>query len=573
MKSNLQINLYKHRNDIRSLSSPIRLGSSRFKYLKTFLKTNKSLLRKAFIFLIIQIIIEIIILLLINNTSKNIVSKIGYFDYKSSAFIIIGFCLLYTIVTFIAIKYERMSVLRLINNLRKMMFRNNLKEEDFKNDTENKSNLIAKVSYHLSVLNMGIDNTLLSSIRWAVYMMILVTFSIINKESYLYITGLVFISSILLFFISYFFSNVYISRQAASYSKIIRHITTSILEMPFIKGFHREKIEEEKLDNIVEIDTYFRIKRDTWIRYLSRIVFILIISFSSIYSLLKNSYPSLSIDISSQLIFKSIFYFYIIRILYTSVRAGLYFLPLKLGIFLSIPDKIESSISPRGKWSWETISFRSNKIKLFKESNYYKDVSLEFKKGFRYLFFGDYRIGKTHLASLLAGYGYFSRHSWFVKVDKENFGYNYWSEIFKENYLFSPSFYTNSTIGEIILNKEKEDINQEDMQLINTISNKYPLFDSIFSKTRFIGESAKRFISSPVSLFKIQTAYCLLNKPKLIIIDNMWIDLNYKEIEDLIKILEKELPLSIIILFSRNKNSILEYNTIYEIQKTSFKKI
>ena len=564
-----QAKLYKHRNDIKQSFSYSEIGNDRFKYLSKFFKKNKSLTFWVLGFLFLQTAVEIILLILINNSigGNFINSKI------SIALTIIIFCILYTIIAFLSVRYERTLVLNLINDLRKNIFSSNLEMETVNNNHEKRSDFIAKISYHLSLLAMGIDNTLISSVRWLIYILVLFTFSFINKGLQISAVWFVFISSFILFYIAYLVSKKYISRQVASYSKIIRHLTDVMLEIPLIKNFRREKIVEKKLDKIVGVDTYFRIIRDTLIRYSNRVVFILIITLGSLYVLITSYYPAFTIEKSSQIFIKGIFYVYIIRILYSSVKAGLYFIPLKLGIFLCVPEKTNKLLEIRKNWSWNKINFKSNKIKLFREGDYFKKISLEFNLGNRYLFTGEHQAGKTHLAAILSGHGYFSRHSWIVKVDSEHIGYNTWCEVFKDTYFFLPNFSTDLTIGEIIFNKESEEIKESDIVITNELSLKYPIFLPIFSQTRSTGESARIFESSPVSLFAIQTIYCILNKPKIIVIDNMWIDLCYDQIEKMLQILDKELPESIIIVLGRNKNLIIPYKETYEICQNSIKKI
>lgn len=564
-----QISLFRIRNEISQSLTHIDIGPKRLNYLFKFLKKNNKLLFRALLFLFLQTTIEIILLILINNSIKTVLTSSVPKRYSWITIVILLLCLTYTSVSFLAVRYERTLVLKLINDLRSKLFSINLKKDIFNNTNEVKADFIAKTSYHLSLLNMGIDNTLLSGIRWLLYIVVLFIFSFVNKGFYIGLTGIVFVCSIVLFYVSYIISKKYISRQVASYSKVIRYLTNSMLEIPFIKNFHREFSTKKKLDQIVNIDTHFRIIRDTWIRYSTRVIFILIIVVGAIYFLLTSYYPVLSINKFGQVFIKGIFYIYSIRIFYASAKAGLYLLPLRLGIFLSVPEKVIIPIIPRKNWSFKNIIFKSSKIKLFREGEYFKNVSLLFTNGGRYLFWGDYQTGKTHLASLIGGQGYFSRHSWIVKVDNERFSYNSWVEIFSDNYLFTLRLSSDLSVGEIILGKEKEDIGEEDINLINNLSQKYPVLMPIFSKTRFTGESARSHSSSPVSIFAIQTAYCIINKPKIIIIDNELIDLCYSQIEELIRILEKELPESIIIIFSRNKNVIIPYTAIYEIKKST----
>ena len=73
-------------------------------------------------------------------------------------------------------------------------------------------------------------------------------------------------------------------------------------------------------------------------------------------------------------------------------------------------------------------------------------------------------------------------------------------------------------------------------------------------------------------IFLVQAAYCLINKPCVITVDNLWLDLNYDIINKALRVLDQELTDSILIYTSLNDNNIINYDQKYKITSQTVEK-
>lgn len=565
-----QTSLYQERRKIKYSVRPFKLERHHWEYIQNYLKKNKSSLLFLAGLMFSQVLIEVLALLFINSTTRGQIY--GLVQNKAvlsfTVIIIIG-AALYLAITYLSIKYERKAVLGLINDLRRKLFSGILQKQQKMVTNEAKADFIAKMSYHLPLLNLGLDHSVFGSIRWVFSASILVALALVANTNIIYFVLIAIAFSILIGFIAYCIARYYISQEVASYSQVIRHITLTLTEFPSIKSLHKEQSALEELDAKVAIDTYFRIRRDIWLRYFNRVLFTLlfIASISSFAFAFSNPEKFSFFYNPASNVITGIISLYLIRLFYEAVQTGLYIPPVKLGIFLSVPIHTHQNFKRRMRSIWKTIAFKSNKTKLFPEGEYFKNLSLEIKRDGRYLFTGIARSGKTNLAYVFAGSPEFNQDGWLVKIDEQRFDYRHWINSFDDRYFFAPQFHSEKTLGELILGKDRQDIVEEDISKVYALCEKYPLLYVPLSKKRFLGDSAKAFENNAAALFIIQTLFCIVNETSFVIIDNHWIDLGYGEIEESIRILDKELPNSAIVVCSREKNDIIKYGSIYEIKK------
>lgn len=575
-KNNSQNKLYQNRMLLKQSIREHTVSSKQYVFLFKFFERNKRLLSLVFTFLGIQVFTEILFF----SLTHNIINTLGtqFYQRFNKTFLITGFILIfvYVYIVFVATRLERKLILRLVNKTREHMFRNTLRESLYKVSIPNRFKFITKVSYHLSLFSMGIDNTFISLARWFFYFAALCIYVLVFNINYALYIPLILGINCLCFLIAYKISNLYISKEVASYSKITDYIVHVIYNLPFLKRHKREKDSEKMLLNVVDVDTYFRLRRDTWIRYSNRLVFIVISIIVVIYSLLHNT-PNdslIGMESASSFFLKGLVSIYIIRLCYLSLRAGLYAIPLKIGTSLCVPEESFSPTKIRIGWDWKSITFISNKVKLFNEGQYLKDFRFSFSKGHRYLFFGkDSFLGKTSLAQLFSGEASFSRHSFLVQIDTERISYNQWSETFGSKYFFSTQNFGSLTVGEFLFGKDKQYITTEDISTLDLIIKKSSILKDFSLANNFLAHPIEEYHANYITLFRLHYIYTLIHKPELITIDNLWIDLDYPEINEMITSLSSELNLSTIIVFSRKQNNTLGYESIYEITKSSINKV
>lgn len=566
IKINYQAYLSRQRRNIKLLIRPLKLERLHLGYIKKFFLRQRKLVYFFLLFLWLQFFTEIILIVL----CRKFVYFFDFSKYHLWLYALLGVFVLYAVVTYFYFKKERFLVYTLINDLRHRLFKNFLSEHVYKPNRDDKTSLIAKLSYHLTLLSTGLSNAVVGVVHWIFYFVIMIVVGLIFYKALIVIALIGAGISILVAFIGYFISKYYVTQEVTLYSQLIKHISLTLLEWNFIKTFHQEKVQLTKLDELVKLDTYFRVKRDVWLRASSRILYGVIITTTGVFILLgaNNSFLAQVFNIKDVLAY-TLAIFFVLRLSFEALRASLYFIPVKLGFILTVPRGNSSLPADQKHQDWQQLVFHTPKVKFFQSGDYLKNVRLIFSRGARYLITGGPFCGKTNLGYLLVGQGFFNRKNWIVEVDRNRFYYNEWAEDFNQSYYFPPQLLTQMTLGELVTGKQKEDLTNEDFNMINSLSQKYPEFIFMAQFKRFIGESADVICRNQINLFAAQAMYCLLNKPKLIVIDNYWIDSGYQEILNIIKDLSNDLLDSTIIIMSRNDNAILNYEKTYTIGKDS----
>ena len=571
-----QSKTYQARQQIKRSVRNAPIGWRHWNFVVDYAKEHKNKIAILFSLLMLQALMEVVVFMFANGTLRDrtyVAFHQGYI-WQLVVVVLIGM-LLYLLISFYALKFERQVVLHFINKLRRSWFGIILGSSEHTMTHHRQADFIAKASYHFPLLSLGIDNSVLGIMRWSLCALVIFIVGSIGGGYLLLVSiGIVLVSLVVLF-IAYIVANHYISQEVASYSQVIRHIDSSLSEFASIKKDGQESTVIQGLDARVDTDTYFRIRRDIWLRYFNKIIYTLVF-IGTLGILVFGFYnPDILLPFyaGDELFLLGIIALYSLRLLYEAGRTGLYIPPLKLGLFLSVPEHMPKERGIRSEKKWSTLSFRSNKTKLFLEGSYIKNIDIPLEAQKSYLFLGKPYVGKTSLAEVFAGTARFNINSWLVKVDDSRQEYRVWAGQNMGIYFVSSYFRSEKTIGEIIFGKDKQFITAEDIFSLHEIAQKHPLLSRVVSKRRFIGDSLRSFEANNTLLFATYILHCLVCKPKLIVIDNMWIDMGYPEIVELIKLVRGELPESTVVAFSRSKNDIISYDTIYEIKDNQIDRI
>jgi len=567
-----QIYLYQQRKRIKQLSRPLKLESFHFNYLFHFARKHK----KGIIIFIVLLFFQVILEATLPFLGRNYFSKLSILLVQNKIliifFILIAGVIIYLVAAFFVIKIEKSLVIYLINDLRRKWFRIYLNKPFSKVKSRDKAALIAKISYHLPLLQMGLGNTVVGIMRWLIYVAGLLIIASFFSTTLLIIVLISLPLNIIIAYLGYLIAKNYVTKETTLYSEIIKHIVSTLYELPFIQNYQMERKYTEKLDDLVKLDTYFRVRRSLWLVYGNRIIFAGLILLTASFFLIQSYFPQLFAGLKIGEIFGlGIIFIYLGRLFYTSLRIGLYVLPAKLGLILSIPEQREIKTRKNLIKNFYSLVFQTKKAKLFESGQYLKKVRLEFKRGERVLIYGENYTGKTSLGFLLAGFGCFSVQSWIVKVDKERYFYNDWQRKFRNAYFIQPRFSTEKKIGEILVGKNSQDILSEDIEKVFKEISRYKEFDFILSLKKFLATDYHRLEISMVNLFSLQAAYCLINKPQLIVIDNFWLDLDYDGINRILKILDQELSKTILIFLATKENLLIKYDKKYVLAEKDIK--
>jgi energy-coupling factor transporter ATP-binding protein EcfA2 len=520
-------------------------------------------------FIIAQTLFELLALLFTTKATRQYLYSVTGGSFISIITIVLIGTTAYLVIAFLSIRSERRAVLGLVNDLRGRLFSGILGREERSVTHEAKADFIAKVSYHLPTLSLGVDHSLFGCIRWALSACVIVALALVAGPKALILALIVIAGSVAVAGIAYVVAMRYVSQEVTAYSQIMRHISLTLAEFPSIKKLHLQPQAMKDLESRVTTDTHLRVRRDVWIRYVNRLVFAGMFVAGVSLSAFALSYPQIvsTYSGSTSAILTAAFALYALRLVYQAVQAGLYLPPLRLGLFLSVPRGPAMTFGPVTRGAWNTIVFRSNKTRLFPEGAYLKDVSISIRKGERHLFVGGPSSGKTSLAFLFGDKPLFNAMGWIAIEDGRRLSAVSWANETRQRYLFGPQFRSEKTLGELMLGKSRQDIDQGDIERLYALSERHPAFFKIFAKKRFVGESAQAFENNPSALFAIQALHCLLNDMRLIVIDNAWVDLGYEEIDETIRTLSEELPDSVIIMFARKERNMLKEQISHEIKQ------
>lgn len=573
-EKNSQIYLYQKKAEIRQMNRPLKLEKIHFNYLKSFSRRHKKEIIIFLSLLFCQILLEVILPLFGRSYLFKASVLLQWGQMTTVLGVLTGGVIIYIIIAFWELKIGKGLVIRLINELRRKWIKIFTNKPFHKVTSENKANLIAKISYHLPLLQMGLDNSIIGLMQWSLYVLGLLIISSFISTTLLIIVLLAIPVNIIIALIGYYIAKKYVTKETTLYSKIIKHITFSLYELPFIQKHKLEKENIQTLDELVKLDTHFRIRRSIWLLFGNRIIFGLLILVVGLSYILRIYSPDFFLEIQvDNLLISGIIFVYLVRLFYTSLKIGLFILPTKLGLILSLPESSKEKIRRDIIKKISSISFKTKKAKLFWLGKYMKNINLEFNSKDRVLIYGKSCVGKTHLGYLLSCMGRFNNQAWVVKANGKRYLYNNWQEKFRNAYFIEPQLTSEKNVGEILTGKNRENISQTDIEKVFQTISECPPLHFILSFRRFTAENCQTVTLNPVHLFALEAAYCLVNKPAIIVVDNLWLDLNQERINEILKIMAEKLPDSIIILLSTKENSLISYNQKYVISENQIEKI
>ncbi|MCK9439000.1 MAG: hypothetical protein WC164_01125 [Patescibacteria group bacterium] len=549
---------------ISSLGLP-RDNSLYFSFFKNFYSKNKVLFFLTLILILSQTLLELLLLLI--SRDKFDLSYSG----KNVLILFISVSLLFIFFSYFSLKKEKTLSVYLTNEVRRRIvsFYLNRREEEI--NSEGQAGLMAKVSYHLPLLSSFVTRVFFAIVRWLFYFICFVYIVYLINFNILWPSLIFILISILIIALSYLISRYYISKEVTFYSQILRHISFNFSDKSFVKRFFQGKYFFKKFDRLVDFDTYFRIRRDLWFRLAGKLVFLFVIIIYFFVNFQNTNIGNYFENHNFNYLFLIFLVIYISRALYEASSIGLYIYPAWLGIILSIlPRRIlfsRTATSIKKK-----IIFSNLKTKLFLNSAYYRRLFFSFERGRRYLFVGDNFSGKSSLAMTISGLKTVNPLSWKIKIDDEKkINYSIWSQSQPRPYFFDPLFKSSRTLIEFIVGKDKETISINEIEKNIKIIQSFDLIVENIGNDSNYNTNLELLMNNFIKSFAVQCAHCLVNKPDLIVIDNLWIDLNYDEINKMLSLLSRELNHSIIVVFSKKDNEILKYYKKYEINKKEIK--
>lgn len=553
-KSRIQINNYESQEN-KDLKK---------NYILKFIKSHYLLILGLVFLFIAQGISETLIIFISRTRLSLGANFFTLYFWQIFAFLILVFIL----SSFFAIKQEKTIIILFINSLRRRIFKNYLAGPLKSMSPERQGDLIAKLSYHLPLVSMGISNSVFGILRWLIYFLVALFVAHLSGLNVILVALLFITLSLVVALSAYFIVKKYVSQEVTFYSQIIRQVDANLSEKYFTKNFNQEKNILDKFDELVKFDSFFRIRRDLWMKMGFSIVFVLFLIISFAGSHFYNSIALRVNIISVDLKFLYLFLFiYLSRMALESLRVGLYLFPTKLGLSLTIIKNRKPAYRRDRIRIKKEISFYSKKIKFFKQGTYHKNIRFDFKRPGSYLILGPSLSGKTSLAKALCGIEVYNKNAFKVKIDNKSLDFQEYQDRFNDFYYFDPLFYSQKSLLEIIIGKSREVSEFKEVERALKIISENKYLGDLITKGNNVSLSAAKIWSNSVSAFALHTLHCLFNEPSLIVIDNLWLDLKSDSIEQMINIISEKLESSILVIFSKNNINNISYDKRYDLGK------
>lgn len=560
------IKLLRRRRTERLVNKPLWPSREHLSYLRNFFKKRRGLLLLSLSALFLQGLFEVALILVSHRYLKSFSGNELAVSARALFALLLILALLYLTASYTAIKSERTLIVRLINDLRARWFKLFLNKRPEENNVERKGMLLSKISYHLPLFSTGLANSLAGLVRWVMFVAILLFLAFTFSYKLLLFAAGAILVGLIIGFAAFWVSYNYVTKETTFYSQIIRLVDFNLSDWQFVKQFQRERTIAAEFDKLVELDSYFRIRRDLWLRFSISLVFVLLVFFGffagSWNSRLEYYFGAASLDTRFVMIIMLV---YFSRLLYESLRVGLYSVPLLLGLKLSVPDYVPRKLGAGREIASLSLTFSAAKTKLFARDKKYRRFNYEFKVGGRYVVSGGRRSGRSSLAKLLTGRALYGRRSWLIKTGKKRYFYNEFFDKFAGCFYLDAHFTSARSLIEVVVGKEKTSLTPADLAAASNLVNEHPELRAIFFEREDWRYSAEKYCNNQKSVFLVQAIYCLINKPYLIAFDNAWFENKDEDISKLLNLMERLLPQTILVVFKDDIEQIFSNQINYEI--------
>lgn len=568
-----QIRIYRKSSRARNEARPLVVSKASRQYFRNFLKSNKKVVKSILIGLFLVSMIEILVPLSAKFLERSIY-RFEIFDYALQFAIIFIVLIIYLILSYENTRLKSLLSINFINQIRRDWLRKILGKNvsDFRNS--DLGNLMVKITYHFSLLRMGINNCIFGLVEWIILTFAVVAASFfIDTNLFIVSLGLI-LFNIIVAYVGYIVSYYYLAPDQTLYSKLLRYIADTFSNFSYHKNRGDEVEFMKKVNHIVELDTYFRVRREIFLSYGNNIIFSVLIVFSMAFLLFELYEPIFNFKGGISTIVYGFVFVLMIRLIYLSLRIGLYSFPLKLGFFLAVPSRNYSLMQISEIEEINKLEIRSKKVKLNPQNEkYQKNISFNFSGGNLYNVISTDPFSRKYFKSVLrsTAKNYLGK-PWTIKLNGKWRNYLSWMKTRKNifeigldvsdhapflDFLNSLS----SKKGSEKITKKIEDINK----FLERNGGAQDVFGFILQSPRFLGEKISRNKYSSSEKVLLNILFATLNKPDIVIIDLDLMDVNDQKLLLALKILKRELNDKIIIVISEKIHEGISYDRTYQI--------
>ena len=452
----------------------------------------------------------------------------------------------FLLMRFWEIYLEKWLVIEFLNYLRRTWFQESVRNIRVPQASELAS-LMAKLTYHFGLLQMGLKNVIfqIPKLVFGFFALIIVSWSINVALFQLVAACLVF--SLFLIWLGNFLAKNHVSRDQTLYSRMLREIHSSVSRRAnySLQSNHYDLMQS--FDDLVELDSHFRLKRELWMKFSPQLVLIVIalagmagyaidfqgLNFSEIFSINGAVLAMLSA--------------LLVRQLYLSLQMGLFLFPLYLGLVLSVPE-----FKTTTKWQplppIRSISFRTKSARIGKGR----------RKKYQFDLFGGNRIlvhageSSQFVANLLTGgIGMRKGKSWNVVHNDLRMSFNSWSHRPNQVFRIAATYVDDTPLINLFTGKLSQHILTSDIEQVFTDLAGIPYLDELNITPHNMRNSIQSDHLDWEKRMAVQIVAAIVSKPPMIVIEQEITRFESNILQTLLELLAQKANSSIIVCFSK----------------------
>jgi ABC-type transport system involved in cytochrome bd biosynthesis fused ATPase/permease subunit len=431
---------------------------------------------------------------------------------------------------------------------------------------------MTKFLYHIQLLKLGVNNVISTGFQTVLMYLAILLFALFFNSKLFVVLWLSAPLFVVIFLVTDYIGRHYITREQTFNSRIVSHLADSMFNFDLIKSQGREKDKLKEFENIIDIDTFFRIRRYLWIQYSNRILYGIILLVGISFYFVQIYWPFIEFDSLTNLAATGIILGYFIRLLYSTARVGIFYEAFRLGLRLVLPKfpySIDTSL--RNPPKWNNLRFQSKKTKLSKYGGYINNFRLELSRGSKYLIYSEDAYGKSSLAKIIVGKKV--NPSIIINDGKRRINTIKWSSYKSNNFYIADSVRFDISLAEYIFGKGVDDISRKDIDKIINELKPLGIFDFMFDHREFIGRNVQTDTLSKTENILLQIAHCIIKPKSIIAVDHTCLDGGNEKIIKALKILLDKCPKTTFVFFSNKPNTYFEYEKTFELNKAEFKEV
>jgi hypothetical protein len=562
-------------SQMKSEIKPEILKGTQKSYLKKFIRSNRQpiiwFLVLALVECLLMISLPIILKYLVENDYNYFRLHNLYFDVVLLTVLVVA----YVFTSYGLIRLGQTIGFNLINQI-KMHWLNYFYQTASSQVSElSDGTLITKFVYHTQLLKMSLEKVLMEGSQALIFYLVILASAFLFSSTTFFWLLLGFPLLCVIFWIFYLIGRHYVRKEQTLNTRLVKSLVQQSANLQQTQSLGLVSQRYKMIGQLLEQDTFFRKRREIWVKFSDRLVFSLILLCGGLVYVLKDFYPILTWNNWSDSAIGLILAGFFTKIVIQISHAGLFAQALKTGLIISVP---EFSVGDQPPVAGPEINFKESievygeKVKISKFAGVIRKFALEILPKTKTLIRSEGPLGKSTLARYLCGLT--EVRSLNVKNGKSRILASNWGNTNKSRHYISLSQIHRESVAEFLLAKPGDEIIQSDLEQMFLKLNQYPEFQFIFKFNDFLSKRFSSFLSSETETILLQIAQAILNNPHLICVDHDVFDSPNQTVRRGLKILEEACPDSTLVYFSGlvNPEVSASFSNIYTLTRDEIKK-